>query len=61
MAERCWIDDEWDEWGPSKRLDYVREQLFNFGLSIFFGQNLRVLRSPLIESWLARPVSSVSV
>lgn len=47
-----WIDPEWDTWDINQRRIYLKE-LFDWGGMGWFGDNLRVIRSKLIEDWLA--------
>lgn len=49
-----WIPNEWSNWGLDKRRKDIFEKIFTSGLCLSFGKNLRNLRSPLIEQWLAR-------
>ena len=42
----------WDNWSKVQRLQHVQEDLCLYGGLGRYGENLRTLRSPLIENWL---------
>ncbi len=46
------LGKEWNDWTVDQRIRFVEEELFLFTGCGGFGENLRELRSPLIESWL---------
>lgn len=46
------LDKAWNEWTVDQRSRFVEEELFLFGGCGGFGESLRELRSPLVESWL---------
>ncbi len=47
------FDVTWNEWTYDRRRRYAEEELCSVGGYGEFGESLRTLRSPLIESWLA--------
>jgi hypothetical protein len=46
------LGKEWNDWTVDQRIRFVEDELFLFSGCGGFGENLRELRSPLIESWL---------
>ena len=51
-----WIDKQWDMWSQEQRANYLRETLFSWSDLVYWdGDNLRGLRSKLVEEWLASP------
>ncbi len=47
------FDAGWNNGTAEQRRCYVEKKLYSFETYGEFGENLRKLRSPLIESWLA--------
>jgi hypothetical protein len=47
------LDKAWNEWTADRRSRFVEDKLFMSGGCSGFGENLRQLRSTLIESWLS--------
>ena len=51
-----WINKEWHSWNQERRANYLRGTLFSWRDLVYWdGDNLRGLRSKLIEEWLASP------
>ncbi|MBK9625411.1 MAG: hypothetical protein KA388_02980 [Rhodocyclaceae bacterium] len=50
-----WIDPEWNSWDRGHRMVEINEKIFRSENCGWHGANLRELRSPLIEAWLAQP------
>ena len=51
-----WLNSGWDAWGQERRADYLQGQIFSLSDAVYWsGGNLRNLRSPLVEEWLATP------
>jgi hypothetical protein len=46
------LDKAWNAWTFDQRSRFVEDELFLFGAYSGFGENLRKLRSPLLEAWL---------
>lgn len=47
------FDAAWNNWTIEQRRYHVEKELYSFESYGEFGENLRQLRSPLVESWLA--------
>jgi len=46
------LDKAWRDWTVDQRSRFVEDELFLFAAYSGFGESLRQLRSPLVESWL---------
>lgn len=51
MLTAEWVPAEWDEWSPEKRLQEVGA-IMALGDGPWWGENLREIRSVLVEAWL---------
>jgi hypothetical protein len=54
VAYRTWIQPEWDSWDRDRRMEELKA-IFDWESGSWYGANLRVLKSKLIEDWLALP------
>ncbi len=50
----AWIDPEWNNWDIEQRMNQLKE-LFSWSVRSWHGENLRKMRSKLIEDWLSLP------
>lgn len=50
-----WIDQAWNGWSREQRMADIMDRVFKWEGISGDGTNLRNLRSPLIEEWLASP------
>lgn len=50
MSTPTWVPPEWDEWPPERRLQEFGV-IMGLGDGPWWGENLRELRSALVESW----------